>query len=519
MTLKKNYFSVIFSSLMMILFFIILFYIQNFYIQKYHTLERSVSQKQDTKNVNDDLNKMDKYYQKEIENLNNNKNATIDALVNLERKRVSTINNVLHNYEELDTLNKVTIHKFVANMLRYNPYLLEQQIIDEIAQYFDISYIPLKISTQENNLLLNEEIIIQNNITKSSLNDGRELNIVFKSRNSFNFSQKNDIKIKKIQIKSYPMSDNVKITRDMKIEKLEKFITFDNLIFIISVICIVMLFRIVIIMRYNIKINKIFLKPIKEELLIKENYFTKNKTVLEIIEKYNKLLSIRGDIIKESSSLEKRHEQFIADSIHQLKTPLSVIMINLDLIEMSIDTKEISDIISQIKTSIDMLTLTYEELSYLSMNNSLEYKSTYLNLSEIIQRRLDFFKQIAINNDKKIESTVLSNLYSTINKIEFERIIDNNLINAIKYSKSHSIIGVSFVKVDEINYKLTISSYGNEIKNSTNIFKRHYREEEGKRGHGLGLAITKEICDKYDIEIKYTREEGKNIFQYVIYVT
>jgi signal transduction histidine kinase len=271
--------------------------------------------------------------------------------------------------------------------------------------------------------------------------------------------------------------------------------------------------------RYNSKVQKIFLDAIEDERIIEDNYFVRDKSALEVVQKYNKLISIRGDIMKQSSSLEKRHEQFIADSIHQLKTPLSAIMINLDLIEMSIDTKDIDQFISQMKTSIDMLTLTYEELSYLSMNNSIEYKKTYLNLSEIIQQRLDFFKQIAVNNDKKIVSTVLSNLYTTINKIEFERIVDNNLINAIKYSKSNSLIEVSFIKEDDTYYKFVISSQGNEIKNSENIFKRHYREEEGKRGHGLGLAITKEICDKYDIDIKYKREEDKNIFQYLLKVT
>ena len=519
MTLKKNYFTTIVSGVVMIAFFIILFYVQNFYIQKYYTLDRSISAKKDTKNFHELLNKIDQYYQKEIENIDKNKNSIIDKLLHLDTKRVSTIETILHSYQELDRLNKITIHKFIANMLRYNPYLLEQQIIDEITKYFDTSYIPLNISIKENGLLPNGKIIIENDTSRSTLENTKELNVLFKSKTLFKTFKKDDIKIDKLQIKPYPQNLDMMKSKNSEIEKLEKFITFNHLLFVICIICIFVIFRIIVIMRYNNKIKTIFLKPIKEELLIEKNHFIRNRTVLQVVEKYNKLITIRGDVMKESSSLEKRHEQFIADSIHQIKTPLSVIMINLDLIEMSIDTKEISSIISQMKTSIDMLTLTYEELSYLSMNNSLEYKSTYLNLSEIIQNRLDFFKQIAINNDKKIVSTVLSKLYGTINKIEFERIIDNNLINAIKYSKNDSLIEVSFVKEDDKRYKLTISSQGNEIKNSEDIFKRHYREEEGKRGHGLGLAITKEICDKYGIEIKFIREDGKNIFQYMIHVT
>jgi signal transduction histidine kinase len=517
MRIKKSYFGTIFSAMLAIILCIILFNTQNYYIQKFHNLDSSMAME----NVlNNQLNKMDEYYQKEIEKLNSRREDSFNDLKVVDKNRIKTINKLDFKYKQLVEINRKSIHKFVENMLRYNPYLLEKQIIDEVKSYFNNSFVPLNILIKEATTLVNKGIEVEQDTTKSTLQDGRELNIIFKNEKNSTRIKNNNIAIEKFNIKPYSQNiDNLQFENKLQNNQIKAFISFNNLLFIIATILFFMIIRILFIVRYNRKIEKLFLDNIENEQLIEENYFMKNHYVLGVVKKYNRLITLQGDIMKQSSSLEKRHEQFIADSIHQIKTPLSAIMINLDLIEMSIDTTDIDKFISQMKTSIDMLTLTYEELSYLSMNNSIEYKSVYLNLSETIQSRLDFFKQIALNNDKKIDSTVLSNLYTTINKVEFERIVDNNLINAIKYSKNDSLIEVSLIRADNTTYLLTVVSEGNKIQNSEDIFKRHYREEEGKRGHGLGLAITKEICDKYGIGIEYKREKDKNIFQYTIEVT
>ena len=46
------------------------------------------------------------------------------------------------------------------------------------------------------------------------------------------------------------------------------------------------------------------------------------------------------------------------------------------------------------------------------------------------------------------------------------------------------------------------------------IFEKNYREEESKRGLGLGLNIVKNICDKYNILYVASYQNGQNIFTY-----
>jgi signal transduction histidine kinase len=105
---------------------------------------------------------------------------------------------------------------------------------------------------------------------------------------------------------------------------------------------------------------------------------------------------------------------------------------------------------------------------------------------------------------------IFNQLILNMSKIELIRLIDNNLSNAIKYSKIGSVIEI-ILKENELKFL----SYGNQIKDVENIFRKYSRENNSVGGHGLGLAIVKDICMKYKISIQVNSfENGLNIFSY-----
>ncbi|MEA3498818.1 MAG: hypothetical protein U9R16_07160, partial [Campylobacterota bacterium] len=61
---------------------------------------------------------------------------------------------------------------------------------------------------------------------------------------------------------------------------------------------------------------------------------------------------------------------------------------------------------------------------------------------------------------------------------------------------------------------LEFKTFGKPIVDTDKIFDKNYREDESKRGLGLGLNMVKGICEKYDINYEVSYEDGQNIFRY-----
>jgi len=96
-------------------------------------------------------------------------------------------------------------------------------------------------------------------------------------------------------------------------------------------------------------------------------------------------------------------------------------------------------------------------------------------------------------------------------KIELNRLIDNNISNAIKYSYIGSTINIVLK-----NNILEFCSNGQNINNPKGIFKRYKRENKNTCGHGLGLAIVSDICKKYNFKIEVESQNSINMFRYIL---
>ena len=92
--------------------------------------------------------------------------------------------------------------------------------------------------------------------------------------------------------------------------------------------------------------------------------------------------------------------------------------------------------------------------------------------------------------------------------------IDNNISNGIKYAAKNKLISINLSKTTN-TVTLTFKTFGDEISDKERVFDKNYRENDEKRGLGLGLNMVKGICDKYHIHYELTYEDGQNIFTYI----
>ncbi len=221
--------------------------------------------------------------------------------------------------------------------------------------------------------------------------------------------------------------------------------------------------------------------------------------------------------IEDNQRLLNENKQFIADMVHQIRTPLTVIMTNTSLIEMKCES-QVSSYITQINSAINMLSNSYEDLSYIISNDTIEYKPIEINFTDFLNERVDFFEVIAQANDKTIYTNIENGIMVYMNDTELERLIDNNLSNAIKHSNDHSEIEV-ILKKSHSEIVLEFISKGKKIKDVSRIFDKNYTENHTtKRSLGLGLSMVKCICEKNSTHYSAQSKDGTNTFTYIFKV-
>lgn len=257
------------------------------------------------------------------------------------------------------------------------------------------------------------------------------------------------------------------------------------------------------------------LKSIKESKKVDKELINYNNELSRIATKYNILYDNFTNELVLNSNLLEENKRFIADTVHQIRTPLTNIMMNGEMIKKFQKDESMNVFIEQIDASINMLSNSYEDLAYLITSNSISYKPKNINLSQTIKDRIKFFATISKVNFKKIEAKIEDEIYVNMNEIELERIIDNNLSNAIKYGFKDKTIDVFLIK-NKNEAILEFRTFSNKIKNRDMIFSKNYREDDAKRGLGLGLYMVSNICIKYDIKYEILYENEQNIFKYIL---
>ena len=214
-------------------------------------------------------------------------------------------------------------------------------------------------------------------------------------------------------------------------------------------------------------------------------------------------------IIKQSTEpykkLNKYLDNFIKDAMHELKTPLGVARINLDMLAMKTDHNRYT---SRINSALKNMTLVYEDLEYYIQRNMPYRKKKDIDLSSFLKRRIEFFKDLADAKDIRVETSIEDNINIFFDEMELSRLIDNNLSNSIKYSKNGTRIDIS-LKVTKEYFVLKFKDQGVGIKDKSRIFNRYYRGDKISGGFGIGLSIVKKICDDNGVKIRVNSKQNR----------
>ena len=231
--------------------------------------------------------------------------------------------------------------------------------------------------------------------------------------------------------------------------------------------------------------------------------------------------------ITQLRSLDSMRRDFISNLSHELRTPVSVIRANSEtLIDSALDDKEQAKIFaSAILHNAERLTDMVSSLLDLSR---IEYGELKLNFEEL---DLDtFFKTYVqslqtLSKKKNIDIIYKANHKGKIlaDSQAFERIMNNLIDNAIKYSENNSQIIISTSNEVDEYIKVIVEDNGTGIspEDKDHIFSRFFRTASARatdnQGSGLGLAIVKHLVNSLNGEVGVQNSESKgSIFWFTV---
>jgi len=196
--------------------------------------------------------------------------------------------------------------------------------------------------------------------------------------------------------------------------------------------------------------------------------------------------------------VNKKLDNFIKDTVHEINTPLSIININIDLYNRK---NPQSKYLQRIKAAAKTLSNIYNDMEYLIKNQQIVFEYADIDVSAFVRERILYFNEVAAMKGITIASDIDEDVILHFNQTQLQRIIDNNISNAIKYSHENSIVEVR-LKKDDAHCLLSFRDYGLGIEDTDKIFERYYREETGKGGFGIGLNIVKAIMEEAGIGLE-----------------
>lgn len=222
-----------------------------------------------------------------------------------------------------------------------------------------------------------------------------------------------------------------------------------------------------------------------------------------------------GRIIRPISESYEKQKRFITDAGHEIKTPLTIISANVDLLEEDFGENEsLTDISNQTKRLAELT----KDLVYLSKMEESDRTIVKIDfpVSDLVTEMAESFRAVAASQNKDYQINVQPGLSMNGAPDEIRKLSSILIENAMKYSPEGGV-----VKVDLSQQKknLVLSVYnttGEEMqqKDLSQLFERFYRTDASRNsetgGHGIGLSIAKAITEAHGGKISAATQTGKD---------
>ncbi|MBQ7535860.1 MAG: HAMP domain-containing histidine kinase [Stomatobaculum sp.] len=219
-----------------------------------------------------------------------------------------------------------------------------------------------------------------------------------------------------------------------------------------------------------------------------------------------------------------QQNRFVADASHELKTPITVILANLDILRSHKEDTVQSQMrwVRNTREEAERMRELVENLLFLAKNDadSLKVQMSEADLSELAQDRILNFEAVAFEKKVTLDSDIQEGLRITGNEGQLKQLFTILLDNAVKYAGQDGRVRVAMSPCQEKNGKnavrIVVNNTGEAIppEDLAHIFERFYRADKSRArsegGYGLGLSIAESIVRMHHgrISCESTPQDG-----------
>ncbi len=218
-----------------------------------------------------------------------------------------------------------------------------------------------------------------------------------------------------------------------------------------------------------------------------------------------------------AASYEKQ-KHFITDASHELKTPLTIISANVEVLEMELAEQEENTWIKSIKNQVARLSSLVEQmvdLSRMDESNELPDAADFV-LADAVQETAELFRPLAEGKGMHLEIVVEGDAIYHGDEKRIRQMVSLLMDNAVKYAQEQGSIKVSLMPKGK-RYQLMVWNTVEEIPQGRLdiLFERFYRLDSSRNsrtgGSGIGLSIVKSIVEAHKGKIFAKSEDGKSL--------
>ncbi len=197
-------------------------------------------------------------------------------------------------------------------------------------------------------------------------------------------------------------------------------------------------------------------------------------------------------------------DRFIKDTTHELNTPVSTIVTNIEMINKEkLDTQTLKKI-NRIDVGAKTISNIYQDLTYLTLGNKIVTNDMLLDVGQLLQERVEYFTSLAEAKKVSLDLEIIKDAQLFIDRAKLSKLVDNLISNAIKYNKMKGYVHVT---LEENEIVVADGGIGIAKKNIKKMQERYARFTQVSGGFGLGLSIVASIAQEYHLSVTIDSKE------------